>query len=164
MQLLIAHRNAATRLVLKRLATLRYDDLDVVECDEGHEALELVLAPDAPGLVVLDWDLPGLDGLELCRLACQFHEGSPPYVILLAGETHDVAAGLDAGACDCVRVDADADELRARIEAGRRIAALVSRPHSAAATLVAERSPFDEDDDEPVRSGHFELASVLVAE
>ncbi len=169
MELLIAHADTATRRVVARLAGLVDEGLECIECGDGHEALELLLAEDAPQLAVVDGDLPGLDGLELCRLACQFHEGAPPYIILLAGAGHDVAAGLDAGASDCMRAPIDGDELRARIDAGRRMQTLLSRRATAgtsraAATLVAERSPFDEDDGDDEPAGTFELQSVLVVE
>lgn len=164
MQVLIAHRDAATRRVLGRLATLTDGGVEVVECGEGHETLELLLASDAPALAIVEWDLPELDGLELCRLACQFHEGEAPYVILLAEAGRDVAAGLDAGASDCVRMSAAADELRARIDAGRRIAALLKHRDSGFTTLLAERSPFDDEEDDDQFGGHFELQSVLVVE
>lgn len=169
MQLLIAHADVAARIALARVAAQADGGpLDLVDCESGEEVLERLLADDAPGMALVQWNLPGIDGLELCRLACQFHEGSPPYIILLAGANDDVAAGLDAGAADCVGTSASSSELRARIDAGRRLASQLARRAAAGgedvrATLVAERSPFDEQDDEPVRGG-FELASVIFAE
>jgi two-component system, cell cycle response regulator len=165
-ELLIAHANAAARLTLAGIAEQIEDALDVVECETGAEALERLLADDAPALALIHWDLPGVDGLELCRLACQYHEGSPPYIILLAGAAHDIAAGLDAGAADCVHTPAPGRELRARIEVGRRLAVQLARrsQHARRDTcLVAECTPFD-DADEPAPDGGFELQSVLVAE
>ena len=169
MELLIAHANATARLTLAGIAEQIEDTLEVVECESGGEALERLLADDAPALALIHWDLPDVDGLELCRLACQYHEGSPPYIILLAGEAHDIADGLDAGAADCVRTPAQGRELRARIEVGRRLARQLARraQHDAAergVCLVAERTPFDDADDEPAQGGCFELRSVLVAE
>ena len=164
MQLLIAHGEPATRLALARAAESA-GRFDLVECGDGHEALERLLGPDAPAFAVIDWDLPGLDGAELCRLACQFYEGAPPYVILVAGGAHDITEGLDAGASDCVRAPADLAELRARIQVGQRFAAMLAERGHGAATLVAERSPFDDDpDDDRSFAGAFELQSVLVVE
>jgi DNA-binding response OmpR family regulator len=164
MQLLIAHGGPAARLALAGVARSA-GNFELVECGDGHDALEKLLAHDAPAFAVVDWDLPGLDGAELCRLACQFYEGAPPYVILLAGGGHDIAEGLDAGASDCVRAPADPAELRARIQAGRRFAAMLAERGHGAATLVAERSPFEDGADaDDTFAGSFELQSVLVAE
>jgi DNA-binding response OmpR family regulator len=172
-ELLIAHADAATRIALARVAKLSDDGaLDISACSDGNDALERLLADEPPAMAVIEWDLPGVDGIELCRLACQFHEGSPPYIILLAGSGHDIAAGLDAGAGDCLRIPAANAELRARIDAGRRIATMLAKrptaadePASAAESLVAQRSPFDDQGDEDVPfAGAFQLQSVLVVE
>lgn len=161
MQLLIAHRDTSVREALSRVAArLSGDGLDVLESGDGAETLETLLGSDAPPLAVVDWDLPGLDGPELCRLVRQYHEASPPYMILIAGPGHSVAEGLDAGAGDCVRTPVDGEELRARIEAGRRIAEQLGHRGQAKVRLAAQRSPFDEDDD--TSSGAFELQSVLM--
>ncbi|MCX6372648.1 MAG: response regulator [Actinobacteria bacterium] len=122
MQLLIAHKDARARAALaKATANGEVGDLEVIESGEGTEALELLLQDDAPRLAVVDWDLPGLDGPELCRLVRDFHLGGPPYIVLLAAGSHpDIEAGLEAGANDCIRTPAGAAEIRARVDAGRR--------------------------------------------
>jgi DNA-binding response OmpR family regulator len=122
MQLLVAHKDTAVRAALTRAIADGWDgDLDIIERDEGEAALELLLRDDAPRLAVVDWDLPGLDGPELCRLVRDFHLGGPPYVILLAAPRHpDVQTGLEAGANDCIRTPARATEIRERVDAGRR--------------------------------------------
>lgn len=122
MQLLIAHKDAASRAALARAITGDDDSVfEVVECSEGGEALELLLADDSPRLAVVEWDLPGIDGPELCRLVRAFHLGGPPYMVLLAGAGHpDVGEGLGAGANDCIRTPAPASEIRERVNAGRR--------------------------------------------
>jgi DNA-binding response OmpR family regulator len=172
MQLLIAHHDAEARASLARVASaVQDDDLDVLETGRGDDALELLLGAEAPQLALLEWDLPGVDGPELCRLASQFHEAAPPYIVLLARDGHELAEGLEAGAADCVRTPVGSRELCARLEAGRRLAERLARRREApaapaAATLQAERSPFD-DGGEPSAldfAGAFELQSVLVAE
>ena len=164
MQLLIAHGEPATRLALAHVAESA-GHFDIIECGEGQEALERLLSPDAPAFALVDHGLPGLDGLELCRLACQYYEGASPYIILLADGAHSVAEGLDAGASDCVRAPADPAELRARIQVGQRFAAMLAERGHGAATLVAERSPFDDEpEDDRSFAGAFELQSVLVVE
>lgn len=181
MQLLIAHAEATARLALKRVAADE-EDLETIESGEGLETLEMLLAPDSPEVAVIDWRLPGLDGLELCRLAHAYHAAGPPYVILLAPADCDIAQGLDAGASDCVRTPVSAAELRARIDVGRRFAALpwerltgtAPAPAAAAAeeaheekfTLSAQRTlNGDDPDDQGDGCGaKFELESVLVAQ
>jgi CheY-like chemotaxis protein len=123
MQVLIAHRDAAVRASLTKAITGGLDsDLEIVERDEGTAALELLLRESAPRLAVVDWDMPGLEGPELCRILRDFHLGGPPYVVLLASADHpDVEEGLLAGANDCIRTPAGASEIKERVEAGRRL-------------------------------------------
>jgi DNA-binding response OmpR family regulator len=178
MQLLIAHRNDASRLALKLVAAaLPGGDVEVIESGEGAETLELLLAAESSIVAVVDWDLPGCEGPELCRLVRAYRHAGPPYIILLAHKDCRPAEGLEAGADDCVRTPANADELRARINVGRRFMDLpwerviqaetgepqgVAEPHIyAVPELDAQRSP---DDDELDKSeARFELTSVLVA-
>ena len=122
MQLFIAHKEAATRAALARAISDGWDgELEVIESGEGTEAVEVLLQDDAPRLAVVDWDLPGLDGPELCRLVRDFHLGGPPYIVLLAASRHaDIEEGLEAGANDCIRTPARAAEIRDRVDAGRR--------------------------------------------
>src|SRR5665647_3018602 len=122
MQLLIAHKDSAARAALaKAIASGQDGDLDVIESGEGMEALELLLQEHAPRLAVVDWDMPGLDGPELCRLVRDYHLDGPPYIVLLAAGRHpDIEAGFEAGANDCIRTPARAAEIRDRVDAGWR--------------------------------------------
>ena len=126
MQLFIAHKDAAARTALARTISDGWDgDLEVIESGEGTEAVEVLLQDDAPRLAVVDWDLPGLDGPELCRLVRDYHLGGPPYIVLLAAGSHaDIETGLEAGANDCIRMPARAAEIRERVDAGRRFVAV----------------------------------------
>jgi len=176
MQLLIAHGNATSRLALKRVvAGLPDGDLEVIESGEGTETVEMLLAADSPALAVVDWDLPGCEGPELCRLVRAYHEAGPPYIILLARSNRRIAVGLEAGADDCVHTPAKGDELQARINVGRRFAALPWERVTQAATHDAQPAPAldalrSPDDDGPqgvygsLCGAKFELTSVLVAQ
>ena len=194
MKLLIAHGDATSRLALMRVAAeLAFSDLEVIESGDGMETVDMLLGADSPAVAVIDWDLPECDGLELCRLARAYREAGPPYIILLARSDYHLAEGLEAGADDCVHTPADAAELRARINVGRRFATLpwekVMRASASSAdrsgeetfSLAAQRSmngddldddavdvcsggEHDGDCDDTVPGAKFELASVLVVQ
>ncbi|OFV84562.1 MAG: hypothetical protein A2W26_07220 [Acidobacteria bacterium RBG_16_64_8] len=76
--------------------------------------------------MVFDWEMPGMDGVEVCRNLRARHSDRPAYVILLTGRSSkdDVVAGLDAGANDYLGKPFDPDELRARVQVGRRFVEL----------------------------------------
>ena len=120
MDVLIAHGGEASRRSLAKV--LLPLGLHLVEATDGAEALGILLAEEAPSIALIDWDLPRVEGPELCRLVRDFHVLHPPYVILLAGSAHghEVPAGLTAGAHDCVRTPIAAAELQARVEMARR--------------------------------------------
>ena len=72
---------------------------------DGEEAWTALQRSDAPSVAILDWMMPGLDGVEICRRLRRQGSPTPPYVILLTSNTRqaDVVAGLEAGADDYSR-------------------------------------------------------------
>jgi two-component system, cell cycle response regulator len=78
---------------------------------------------DAPQLAILDWMMPGMEGIELCRRIRSRDQSPYRYVLLLTAkdDKQDVIAGLEAGADDYLTKPFDVDELRARVRAGKRI-------------------------------------------
>ena len=119
MKILIAEDDAVSRRVLEvTLARFGHETLSV--CD-GEAAWAALGAPEAPALAVLDWMMPGLDGVEVCRRARA--AGSAGYFILLTakGEKADLAEGFEAGADDYIVKPFDRLELKARVGAGARI-------------------------------------------
>jgi two-component system cell cycle response regulator len=101
------------------------DRFSILNAQTGHEALEL-FAKHRPGLVITDWLMPDLSGIELCqRLRADFHNYFT-YIILLTGvsEKSKVVAGLQAGADEYLTKPFHAEELLARAEVGQRIVAL----------------------------------------
>jgi diguanylate cyclase (GGDEF)-like protein len=124
MRVLVAEDDRASRNLLSRiLAGWGYE---VSAVSDGLEAWAELQGPDPPPLVVLDWMMPGLDGVEVCRLARAVPTPSPPYIILLTARSgkEDIVVGLEAGADDFVSKPFDRDELRARVEVGRRFVEL----------------------------------------
>jgi sigma-B regulation protein RsbU (phosphoserine phosphatase) len=95
---------------------------DVVEAASGAEALQRA-AERRPDLVLSDWMMPGMSGLELCK-KIRLQDGDDyTYFILLTSksEKEEVARGLDSGADDFLTKPVDSNELRARISAGERL-------------------------------------------
>jgi diguanylate cyclase (GGDEF)-like protein len=124
MRLLIAEDHMQTCRLLQTLLT-RWGFQPVAVAD-GLAALEALRAPDAPRLALLDWGLPGMDGIEVCRRLRQDPDRPYTYIVLLTGQgrKEDMLDGLDAGADDFLVKPVDAHELSARLNAGRRIVAL----------------------------------------
>jgi diguanylate cyclase (GGDEF)-like protein len=93
---------------------------------DGLAALAALRAEDAPRLALLDWLMPGLDGVEVCRRLRGEPDGPYPYLILLTGQggRQPMLDGLDAGADEFLAKPVDSAELKARLSAGRRIVAL----------------------------------------
>jgi DNA-binding response OmpR family regulator len=90
------------------------------------EAWEALQGDDAPSLAILDWMMPGMDGLELCRRIRKMPNSTPPYLILLTakGRRADLVTGLEAGANDYVTKPFNREELRARVQVGVRMVEL----------------------------------------
>ena len=94
----------------------------VTAVGNGLDAWKALQEKDAPKMAVLDWIMPGMDGIELCRKVRQA-QGPYRYLLLLTAKDNkqDVVAGLEAGADDYLTKPFDVDELRARVRAGKRI-------------------------------------------
>jgi phosphoserine phosphatase RsbU/P len=124
MRILIAEDDLVSRRLLE--VTLTGWDYDVqVTCD-GRAACQALEAEDPPPLALLDWMLPEMDGLEICRRLRSTEAGRAIYIILLTARVRkeDVIAGLDGGADDYITKPFDREELRARLRAGCRIVEL----------------------------------------
>lgn len=101
--------------------------LDFRAMGNGTEAWELLQKPDAPGLVLLDWMLPGIDGIELCRrIRTLGKDGAYFYTVMLTAKDkkQDLLTAMAAGADDYLAKPVDPSELRARILVGKRIVEL----------------------------------------
>ncbi len=116
----------ATEILSKALQRM---NIDVAVANDGGAAWELLTTGDGPSLAIIDWMMPTVDGLELCRRIRQDAARAHMYVILLTGrdDRKDVVAGLDAGADDYIVKPFDPDELRARVQVGIRVLNLQER-------------------------------------
>lgn len=103
-------------------ASLKKWGFDVMEAESGMQALE-VCAEWPPDLVVSDWMMPEMNGLDFCRAFRAMKRDSYGYFILLTSKSEkgEVAEGLDCGADDFLTKPVHSSELRARISAGERI-------------------------------------------
>ena len=90
---------------------------------DGNEAWEALQQPDGPQLAILDWMMPGLNGVDVCRGIRAAGREPYVYILLLTARTdsQDLVEGMDAGADDYVTKPFQAHELRVRLRAGRRI-------------------------------------------
>lgn len=104
-------------------AILKKWGYDPVVCEDGNAAWDVLQKPDAPRLIILDRNMPGLEGLEVCRRLRKKETTNPGYVILLTGrgDKSDVVEGLEAGANDYIAKPYDNAELLARIRVGQRM-------------------------------------------
>jgi sigma-B regulation protein RsbU (phosphoserine phosphatase) len=112
-----------SRLQLRIMTTmLKRWGLKVLEATSGPEALD-ICAKEEPDLVLSDWMMPGMDGLEFCRQFRAMKRDKYGYFILLTSKSEkgEVAQGLDAGADDFLTKPVNSHELRARINAGARV-------------------------------------------
>ena len=121
MKILIAEDDLTSRLMLKNL--LLHWGYEVVAAVDGKEAWEILQQPTAPAIALLDWVMPGLDGIEVCRKVRAQETIKSFYLIILTSLTgkKDLIQGLNAGADDFLTKPYDSDELQARLNVGRRV-------------------------------------------
>ncbi len=94
----------------------------VVKASDGEEAWRILQGDDPPRIAILDWVMPQMDGLELCRRVKADKDRPYLYVILVTSkrEKEDLVAGLDAGADDFLTKPIDAEEFKSRLAVGIR--------------------------------------------
>lgn len=126
-RILVADDDPVSLRILER--TLEKWGHGVVVARDGKEAWQLLTRPGAPEMAILDWMMPGMDGLTLCRRIRTEAATPTRYVILLTArnDNGDVVAGLEAGANDYVTKPFHHAELRARIRVGIRVQELQSK-------------------------------------
>lgn len=121
MKILLADDDPIARAHLGGL--LKKWGYDVTTARDGNESWRALEGEDAPQLAILDWKMPGPDGIELCRRLRLEKKARYVYAILLTSNDRkeDVISGIDAGADDYLTKPFEPQELQARLRAGRRV-------------------------------------------
>ncbi|HAS83577.1 MAG TPA: response regulator [Verrucomicrobia bacterium] len=126
MRILIADDDGASRCVLQ--AVLEKEGHEVVALNNGTSALEALQAWDTPPLAILDWMMPGMDGVDILQEIRKTNAGRHLYMIMLTSKQDkaDTVEALKSGANDYISKPFDRGELLARVNVGCRIIGLQS--------------------------------------
>src|SRR5438874_10527785 len=132
MPIVIAEDDVVSRTLINSL--MEKWGLKALVTQDGHQAMAALRAEQGPALAILDWMMPGMDGLQVCRRIRE--SGKMVYVIMLTsrGTKENIVEGLHAGADDYLIKPFDKNELLARIQVGFRILEL----HEVLAARVKE--------------------------
>ena len=124
MKILIADDDPLSLLYLQDV--LQDWEYDVLTAADVETACNILLQPDAPLIAIIDWMMPGLDGVEVCRRIRAAVKNRYIYLIMLTSrvETEFVVEAMNAGADDFISKPFVLEELQVRIRAGRRIGEL----------------------------------------
>jgi diguanylate cyclase (GGDEF)-like protein len=121
LKVLAAEDNPVLQSMLRgMLTTWGYN---AVIARNGAEAFQQLISDDAPRLAILDWMMPGMDGVEICRRLRAAAREPYIYLLLLTARTEaaDLVEGMEAGADDYLTKPFNSQELRVRLRAGTRI-------------------------------------------
>jgi diguanylate cyclase (GGDEF)-like protein len=121
MKVLAAEDNPVFQSMLRTMLTKW--GYDAVITQDGNQAWDLLQNQDTPRMAILDWMMPGMDGVELCRRIRAAAREPYIYILLLTArtESQDLVEGMEAGADDYLTKPFNSHELRVRLRAGRRI-------------------------------------------
>jgi two-component system cell cycle response regulator len=134
-KILIADDEPMSRRLLTR--TLERAGYEVIAVENGRLAVEQLCKPDGPRLALLDWMMPELDGPGVCREVRKRPDLPYIHIVMLTskGSKEDIVAGLESGAADYVIKPWHPEELKARLQVGRRISELEDRLVEARETM-----------------------------
>jgi DNA-binding response OmpR family regulator len=121
LDILIAEDDPVSSYMLE--TTLSKWGYTAIVARDGELALQVLQKDDAPQLVILDWMMPNMDGIELCQKLRENPAKQSTYIILLTAKSDkkDLVMGLDMGADDYITKPFDRNELRARVRVGARM-------------------------------------------
>jgi sigma-B regulation protein RsbU (phosphoserine phosphatase) len=125
-KILIAEDEYTTRLMVQ--VCLEEWGYTVETAEDGDSAWKMMEKEAPPEIAILDWEMPGLSGVDLCRRIKNMKRNSPIHVIMLTARDskNDMSRGFDAGADDYITKPFNDDELRARIKVAERIVTIQS--------------------------------------
>lgn len=154
MKVLAAEDNPVFQSLLSSMLT-KWGYLPVMARD-GNEAWKALDHPDGPRLAILDWMMPGLNGVDVCRAVRAAAREPYVYILLLTArsDSEDLVEGMEAGADDYLTKPFQAHELRVRLRAGRRILELQEQ-------LLAAREALREQATHDGLTGLLNRVSVL---
>ena len=126
MRILIAEDDRISRRLLEM--TLQRLSFEVTITENGAQALEVLNGPEPPQLAILDWMMPEMDGIEVCRALRSQTREKYTYIIFLTarGQKKDIIEALESGADDYLIKPFDPQELRSRLRVGMRVLKLES--------------------------------------
>ncbi|MDR3089895.1 MAG: response regulator transcription factor [Desulfobulbaceae bacterium] len=122
MKILVADDDSTSRLMLRGILS-KWGDKEIITVADGHAAWQILEDPATPMIAILDWEMPGIDGVELCRMVKARSNPQPIHLILLTGRQtkDDIVLGLNSGADDYITKPFNNGELRARIGVAERL-------------------------------------------
>ncbi len=120
LKVLVAEDDPATRGMVSQY--LRKKGLEVIEATDGDEALEAI-AGEPVGIAIIDWVMPGVNGIEVCKKIRERKKSNYIYIIMLTAKesNEDILAGFEAGVDEYVYKPTNLKELYARVKVGIRI-------------------------------------------
>ncbi len=120
LKILIAEDEPISNLWLKTL--LNKWGYEVISTRNGGEAWEVLSSDDPPEIAILDWEMPEMKGIEVCKKVRRELEDAKTYMIMLTGRDldEDVAKGLEAGADDFIKKPFTNEELREKLNSGKK--------------------------------------------
>ena len=138
MKILIAEDDPHFRTLLENMLVMW--GYEVIAACDGTEAYRILDSEQAPNLAILDWKMPGMEGVEVCRKIRENANSTYTYIILLTSlqRDEDLISGMEAGADDYVIKPFKLNELRVRLRAGRRIIELQNELLAAREILQAK--------------------------
>jgi DNA-binding response OmpR family regulator len=127
MRILVAEDDVVLQMLLQSLLT--HWGYDVVVASDGEEAWRQLQQEDAPRLAILDWVMPGVDGIEVCRRIRASNPLHDSYILILTAKTgsEDFITAMEAGANDYINKPFKSAELRASLDMGSQVLELHER-------------------------------------
>lgn len=121
MRALIIDDDSSSRMLLK--AVLERWGYEIFQATDGQQGWNLLSANDPPRLLIIDWMMPGITGPELCQKIANELDRERFYILMLSarGDRQDLINGLEAGADDFITKPWNNEELKARVNVGKRV-------------------------------------------